>query len=93
MRASLVRVHSDINGDGDHISDGGQNPRKDRRGKQLCDILVCQHRIDHQNDRGRDQDAKRPARRQGSCRKPTGIPEFAQLWQGYPAHCGCCRQR
>ena len=86
-------VQTYVDRDRDNITDGRQHTGQEGRQKQLGDILFCQDRIDHQNDRRRDQDAQCPPR--GQCRggKPAGIAIAAQFGQRDLRHGRRCRQR
>ena len=80
------RAQAHIDGNGDDIADSRQNAGHEGGQKQLGDILFGENGVDHQNERGRDENAQRAARCERCGGKAAVIAIAAQLGQGHTAH-------
>ena len=92
-RTRGIRVDAHINRNRYDIAEGRENPRNKGREKKLRDVLLGQDRIDHEDDRRGNKNAKCPASGERGCREAARVAVAAQLWQGDAAHCGGCRER
>jgi hypothetical protein len=69
----IFRLHADVDRDRDDVADRSDDPRNERGGEQLGDVLLREDRIDDERDRRRDEDAKRAAGGERSRGEPTRI--------------------
>ena len=80
-------------GNGDAVEQRRHQARDQRRLEQLGDVLLGRDGIDHQDDRGRDQDAERAADRDRAGGKAAVVLVAQQLRQRRPAEGGGGRDR